>query len=179
MTSDIQSTMSERRLTSPIADFHRYPFKCSASQQEQMIQQPLSHRHTKALQKVSFIHSLYPKSNFHFLQGDHICSVARKVGVSSSERSPAFALPSLPSSVPLATIFKRCTPLSSLTPPVHPGPPHHHAAVPAAAAAQQLSRGQLSPGLQAAARHRSRLRAGVSTALPVAPRSCLRACHQQ
>lgn len=103
-----------------------------------MLQQPLSHGHTKALQKESFIHSLYPKSNFHFLQGNHICSVARKVGVSNSERSPAFALPSLPSSVPLATIYKPCPPLSSLTALVHPGTLPHPTAVPAAAAAQKL-----------------------------------------
>lgn len=67
-----------------------------------MLQQPLSHRHTNALQKVSFIHSLYPKSNFHFLQGNHICSVVRRVGVSSFEHSPASALPLLPSSGPQA-----------------------------------------------------------------------------
>lgn len=106
---------------SPVTDFHQYPVKHSASQQEQMLQQPLSHGHTKALLKVSFIHSLYPKSNFHFLQGTHICSGARKVGAGTFEHSPTFALPSLPSSVLLAA--EPGDPLPS--PPLsdHPGAP--------------------------------------------------------
>lgn len=75
-----------------------------------MFQQPLSHGHITALQKGSFIHSFYPKSNFHFLKGNLICTTVRKVGVSSSEHSPNFVLPLLPS----LYNFKLCPPFSSL-----------------------------------------------------------------
>lgn len=62
------------------------------------------------------------RATFHFLQGNRNCSVARKVGISSSERSPAFALPHV------QALFKPCIPL--LDPGCSPAPPAHHTASP-------------------------------------------------